>query len=642
LTDPTVQSHPNRIQSTAASSQATAPPALVTGLVLLLAVVAALGAVFGGPALGDHEAIVAECARNMRLTGDWVVPQFLDTAWMRKPPLPSWLVAAASYVLPSDPVTGLPVTTMAARLPSALSALGTILILWHLGSSMFGRRVGRVTAVIASSSVFFLLYAVNATAEMLLTFCCTWAYLHFWYAVIARSPGRRFVHMMLFYVALGTAMLAKGPAPLPLVAAPLAVWWYAERPLRLVARRGLGAWRPAIALFFRGLLPQTIRAFTRLWLIPGLVVFGLLFVPWMSAVADRFEHSWRLWNWQYFQRAQGNYEDTRVRGPFYYVPIVIGLILPWVFLLIEALAAPWLKRYARHRRALFYAGLWALVGLAAMSAMAFKKPYYIAPAVPGLLLLIAVAADRFYSFVPGSAPLSIRLRTLSGWRDVAIADNTLRLARVIWGCLAAGAVLMLVAGAAWLRLNQPAVAGRLTAIVAAALALLLVAGVLYLRGRPSAAMGLTAFALVAAFHTGWYTCGSVVASLDDVADLSRQLDAAGVPKQADIYWVDGRPDARLSFYFGRRPRYMITPEEIVTKAVSRIGWKRELREWVATRADEWLGRPEPVYLIMGKGNYQEMRPFIKNTGRIITTIDSDPTSDAKDWVVVSNVAPKTP
>jgi len=56
--------------------------------VVLLVAIGTVGAVFGGPKLGDHEAIVALCARNMRLSGDWVVPDYLGTPWFRKPPLP--------------------------------------------------------------------------------------------------------------------------------------------------------------------------------------------------------------------------------------------------------------------------------------------------------------------------------------------------------------------------------------------------------------------------------------------------------------------------------------------------------------------------------------------------------------------------
>jgi len=116
-------------------------------MVLLLAILATLGGLFGGPPLGDHETLVAQVSRDMRLSGDWIVPRFLETTFIRKPPLPYWLVGGSSYLLPPDRATGLPVTEVAARLPSALAALGTVLLLWKLGSGMFGRAAGVVAAL---------------------------------------------------------------------------------------------------------------------------------------------------------------------------------------------------------------------------------------------------------------------------------------------------------------------------------------------------------------------------------------------------------------------------------------------------------------------------------------------------------------
>ena len=86
-------------QSLSPASREIAPSRILTAAVVILIMVGTLAAVFGGPALGDHEAIVALCARNMRLSGDWLVPDYAGTPWFRKPPLPYWLIAAVSYVL---------------------------------------------------------------------------------------------------------------------------------------------------------------------------------------------------------------------------------------------------------------------------------------------------------------------------------------------------------------------------------------------------------------------------------------------------------------------------------------------------------------------------------------------------------------
>lgn len=643
MSDYNLQTQPVGVQQNRSSG----PTRLAIGLlarlgVLILVGAATLGAIWGGPPLGDHEAIVAECARNMRQTGDWVVPSFLDTAWMRKPPLPYWLVAGASYLFPNDPELGLPVTTEAARFPTAASALLTILMLWHLASSMFGKRAGMVTAVVASSSILFLLYSANATAEMLLTFCCTWAFLHFWHAVTTRRGWVRGVHMMLFYVALGAGMLAKGPMPIVMVGLPLAVWWYTERPLRLLAYLGLGGWRQVLVCLGRQIPRQTARAFTHLYIVPGLILFAAIFVPWMIAVGKQFPHAWNIWNWQYFQRAQNNYEDTRVRGPLYYLPVMIGLAMPWVFLLAEAVAGPWLRRYAQQRRALLFAGLWALIGLAGMSVFAFKKPYYILPAVPGLLLMLGAVAERFYAFTPTTIPVKMDL-WFGRWHEAVIQDP-LRFAWITWAIVSLTGILMLIFGNFWMREHLPKSAMALTVIAGGILVVLMWAGLMYVTGRGWWALALTAVTTIAAFHCAWYLCGpSLTAeSSDRVRMLDEALDEAGVPAEANIYWADSRPDARLSFYYGRRPRYTLTPEEIVkfigvNRTKPRI--KELLEEYGFQKAESMLAGDDTVYLVVGFEKYSKFENRIKVRAYDVARVKCDATNEKKDWMVVSNQPP---
>jgi 4-amino-4-deoxy-L-arabinose transferase-like glycosyltransferase len=610
----------------------------VTHSVLALVAIGTMAAAFGGPALGDHEAMVAQCARNMRSSGDWITPRIFDVPFVRKPPLPYWLIAGVSCILPADRETGLPVTATAARLPSGIAAFVTVLLMWQLASSMFGRRVGLVTATIAGSSLVFLLYGANATAEILLTACCTWAYLHFWCAATGRTAVRRFLHAMLFYVALGFGMLAKGPAPIALVAMPLAFWWYTERPLRVLARQGPAAWRRALVCLLRGLWPRTKRAFTQLWLLPGLIVFAAIFVPWMLAVAQQHPHAWDLWNWQYVQRAEGNYEDTRSRGLFYYPPIAIGLTLPWAFLVFEALLAPWLRRYARWHRALLYVGLWAVLGVAVMSLMSFKKPYYLVPAIPGLLLLMGVVADRAYSWTLAPATWVIRLGRHR--REIFFA-NPRRLACMVWMILAAGSTGLLAWAGIWANKTMPAAVVPLTAIAAGAVVALLLAGVAYIRGLGWVALGVTAAATVAAFDLGWYLCPAAIDSVGELAKvvaLARSLDTARVPRDTPVYWVDRRPDARLSFYFDRPGRYLVTPQEIVSRMVDRTGQASRIRAMVFARAKERFGGAEPIYLVLQRRHYNLVKDSLPDKVRVVAPAGG-PSRPDKDWLVLTNASP---
>jgi 4-amino-4-deoxy-L-arabinose transferase-like glycosyltransferase len=58
--------------------------------------------------------------------GSWIAPQYLGYTYAEKPPLQLWAVALAS--LPSGRVS-----EASARLPSALAAIGAVLLTFFLG-----------------------------------------------------------------------------------------------------------------------------------------------------------------------------------------------------------------------------------------------------------------------------------------------------------------------------------------------------------------------------------------------------------------------------------------------------------------------------------------------------------------------------
>jgi 4-amino-4-deoxy-L-arabinose transferase-like glycosyltransferase len=344
------------------------------------------------------------------------------------------------------------------------------------------------------------------------------------------------------------------------------------------------------------------------------LVFLAVFVPWMIAVAKRCPHAWDLWNWQYLQRFEGDYEDTRVRGVFYYVPIVLGLLLPWTLSLLEGLAAPWMRRYQRMRRQLLYVGLWGVLGVVVMSLMEFKKPYYVVPAIPGLLLLLAVAVERFFWEVSSSKTVR--------WLG--------------WGGLVAGLSAAVIGGHLYSRANMPLATGRLTMMAAAGAVLLSAAGLMYVFGRGRAAFAAVAVIMVVAFHLVWYTAGPTVDKVDRVAALARELDAVGVPDDATVYWADRRPDARLGFYFGRRSAHLVEPADIVTRMVDRTGADAKLEQMALERARELLDRPHPVYLILYRRNFDRFAELLADRAHRLGLVDLEGQPDAADRVVVGN------
>ncbi|MFQ5957344.1 MAG: ArnT family glycosyltransferase, partial [Candidatus Brocadiales bacterium] len=77
-----------------------------------------------------RETLYAEIARETLLDGHWFVPYFNGEIYYNKPPLYFWLIALVSI-----PVGD--VTEFTLRLPSALSALGTVLVVYFLGKRLY-------------------------------------------------------------------------------------------------------------------------------------------------------------------------------------------------------------------------------------------------------------------------------------------------------------------------------------------------------------------------------------------------------------------------------------------------------------------------------------------------------------------------
>src|SRR2546427_9059782 len=79
----------------------------------------------------------------MLASGDWITPHYDTLPYLDKPPVFFWL-AAASFSIAG-------ISEWAARLPSALAALGTLILAWFLARQMFSGAVHlRAGAVFAT------------------------------------------------------------------------------------------------------------------------------------------------------------------------------------------------------------------------------------------------------------------------------------------------------------------------------------------------------------------------------------------------------------------------------------------------------------------------------------------------------------
>src|SRR4030043_61473 len=104
-----------------------------------------------GRTLENHDYLrYAEVAKEMILSGDWVVPRFNGEIFLHKPPLLFWLIALPSKIYGS-------VTPSLARFPSAFFCWigGIVIYIW--GRKMWGDdRSGLISSgILVSSHLYF-------------------------------------------------------------------------------------------------------------------------------------------------------------------------------------------------------------------------------------------------------------------------------------------------------------------------------------------------------------------------------------------------------------------------------------------------------------------------------------------------------
>src|ERR1700675_2283022 len=194
----------------------------------------------------NDEARFAMLAQDVLTRGAWLFPELNGVPYNNKPPLQVWLIALASW--PAGHVTQL-----TAALPSALAAVGTALVVFAVGRSLFGVAAGQLAALVTITTQGWFLHARLPMPDMLMTFFITAAVALLW-PIVAGPPGPWWLG---FWGAMAAAFWAKGAAAL----LPLAVavawglvfrrpgWW---RALRLPA--GLALFAALIAPWWIGKL----------------------------------------------------------------------------------------------------------------------------------------------------------------------------------------------------------------------------------------------------------------------------------------------------------------------------------------------------------------------------------------------------
>ena len=505
-------------------SQARQSSALHPGKILLLFIIYGLlwfGTLNYRHLIPSDEGRYAEIAREMLVTGDWITPRYNGYKYFEKPPLQAWATATAFQVFG--------IGDWQARLWTALTGFFTILLVGLTGARIFNSRAGWLASVVLASSPMWIISGHFNSLDMGLSSFLVAALCSLLIAQTSHNKNSCRNWMWVCWIFMALATLSKGV---------------------------IGVAIPTMVFIAYSISTWDWKIWARLRLLSGSVLFLFITAPWFVMVAQRNpEFLEFFFIHEHLQRFT---QDAHSRtGPIYYfVPLLLMGLLPWVLQVPGAITQAWNER--RHEfSASWLLVCWFVVIFAFFSISHSKLPGYIIPVFPALALLIGYRLDRLLGHTNTMA-LLWKLQTFGfailGLVSFFFLDAIDKQARpdeieayaqyTYWVIAALIALVIFSAYAAWQSKRN-----GLQSIV-------------------SFACGFFLCAIIAG--TGHETLGRAVSGIDLVERVK-----ASIPEKVNFYSVR-LLDHTVPFYLGRTMIMVESPDEL------EFGVNQEPELWIPT------------------------------------------------------------
>jgi len=338
------------------------------------------------PLIDRDEPRFAEASREMRQSGDFLLPRLNGEYRFDKPPLIYWCQVLAYDILGEN--------DFAARLPSVIFAALTGVTTLIFSSRIFGPRIGLWSGILFATSLQVFIHSRAAVADMPLVFfflTATWAD---WERL--RKPDSAFWRWT-FYLSLGLGFLAKGPvALLPVFFAPIQSFLN----------------HSSYRFRFRSAIQGVLIV---------LVVIGLWGVP--ALIATHGEYLKIGIGRHVFLRSLQPMESHGVAGIWgymlflpYYLVVTFFSFFPWCLFLPGCVKRLWAHREPDEN---YLVGPILIVFLV-FTLIQTKLPHYVLPAYPMLAMLTARHAEqsRWARPILGTTLVVYLLIALVGFRVI--------------------------------------------------------------------------------------------------------------------------------------------------------------------------------------------------------------------------------
>lgn len=288
----------------------------------------------------------------------WLVPTWNDQPRVNKPPMVVWLNMLAWSDLDPQTVDPQLLVWRARLLAVGMVMLGLIGTYW-LSYSIGGVRVAAMATLIVGSCYIMLRHGRLATYDIHLFAWTTLSIAGGLWAMRPLRPvnwtGRRVLGWLFAGIALGAAIMTKGPVAALFMAVPLAL------AIAVCPQRRVGN---AIGLLF------------------ALLAGALLAAPWYMYVIEKFPDAFKLMEHEYAARR------AERQTTFYYLLIFV-LAFPWTVYLIGAMPQPFVRAAGEHRRRLLIGWTWFIGMMVILAIPDAKQDRYLLPLLPAVGVLVA-------------------------------------------------------------------------------------------------------------------------------------------------------------------------------------------------------------------------------------------------------------
>ena len=302
---------------------------------------------------------VAGIAAEMARSGDLVFQRLNGQPFLEQPPLYFWAASTAFRLFGEN--------TYAARLISALSAIGGVVIVFLLARSMhFSIRGAFISGFVLATSAEYWSLGRRCLIDMTLCLFITAAMASF-YQVVCSVRGRTFWYIC-FVFSLGCAVLTKGIVGLAVPLSALVIW--------LVLKRDF-SWRQWFILL-AGIILCCVPVSIWIWLLYNdLGKEAVYQAIWVNN----------------FGRFTGGYPQ-HVEPFYYHLTKFPAQFIPWTFFL--PLAGFLLIRETRYHNSnnpSLFILTWFIVPFILLSISAAKRSLYLLPIYPAAALAVGYAVD---------------------------------------------------------------------------------------------------------------------------------------------------------------------------------------------------------------------------------------------------------